>query len=116
MKNVITVVLILAGIYLIWYFTSRPSVTVSPVVPDSSGSDLSSGGVLLPGVINQPKIELDHSDEGFMYLPVNSSGDVVPQQFATHVIKVQNQGDCAYNYRNFVILRIKPKPEPPVEA
>lgn len=117
MKTIITAVLIIAGLYLLWYFMSRPSAAPSGVLgsPDRS---FASGGVYLPEVVSSPEVELDHSDDGFMFIPVDSSGNVVSQQFATHVMKIQNLGDCGYNYRNYVILRIKPKvePEPEPEA
>lgn len=69
-------------------------------------------------IITQPEaVQVDHTQQGYVLIPVDYYGNVVPQQMATQFIRYEHKGqDCEFQYRNRIYIVRVPTPAPAPES
>lgn len=68
-------------------------------------------------VITQPEaVTVDHTQQGYVLIPVDNYGNVVPQHMATQFIRYEHKWqDCEFQYRNRIYIVRVPTPAPAPE-
>lgn len=97
-----------------WFKSSATNISPT-TIPVVTGTPSSNTITPSPDVVVAPEqVIVDHSDSGYVLIPIDASGNVVPTSRAVQFIKYSSLGqDCNFQYRDRIYyVQVPTKPFP----
>ena len=110
MKNALIIVGTIIGLYILWYLFTRKNrnqriMNYSNPSPAQSTTIQENKEDIAP-----PPAVVDHTDSGYVLIPLDKNGNVTRQENAVQYLKFEHAGqDCQLNYNSRVYFVKFPK-------
>lgn len=115
--STINILVVIGMVVLVWYgWQSGWFARISKAAPVNNITSKSQSVPANGNTVAVPEqVVVDHTDQGFVFIPVDAYGNVVPPNMATQFIRFAQVGaDCNVQYQNRIyVVRVNNNPSTP---